>query len=312
MPPSRAGRRLRASPRRAAFLAAVGVLLAGCDGDGDRARARGAPADRPSAGQGDPGFPLSVRDDAGHEVRIETPPERIVALVPAATEILRALGAESRLVGRTDYDRDPALAHLPSVGGGLHPSLERLVSLEPDLVVRYEGESDRATAPGLDAAGIGHLAVRPDTLGDIVRMIHTLSRVIGTPARGDSLVAGITMELDEIRAAVADADRPRVVFVLGGDPPWIAARGTFLHELVTIAGGDNVFGETGPIYAPVGVEEVLRRRPELVLAPGGASIPSGLRALPVRRTAGDVQAPGHRVAETARELARLLHPERFP
>jgi iron complex transport system substrate-binding protein len=284
------------------FLALLLLPLTGC-GEGEPPPAPAAP------GEESP-FPLTLRDDAGREVILEEEPFRIVSLVPSATGIFRALGEGNRLVGRTDYDLDPELSRLPSVGGGLHPSVEQLVALAPDLVVRFEGESDQATPAALDAAGIQHIAVRPDTIGDIRRMIRTLARVTDAPEEGERLLTLLDGELARVRRLVEGQPRVRVAFILGGDPPWVAGQGTFLHELLEIAGGENVFGDVGPLYSPVSVEEVVRRAPTLLLAPDGARIPSGLTHLPLRRVPTDVQAPGHGVGSSAVEVARVIHPER--
>ena len=284
------------------LLVTLLVPLTGC-GEGE-------PPPVPAVPEEDSPYPLTLRDDGGREVVLEEDPLRIISLVPAATGIFQALGEGGRLVGRTDYDLDPELSHLPSVGGGLHPSVEQLVALAPDLVVRFEGESDQATPAALDAAGIQHIAVRPDTIGDIRRMIGTLARITDTPEEGERLLSLMDEELDRVRRLVAAEPRVRVAFVLGGDPPWVVGRGTFLHELLEIAGGENVFGDVGPLYSPVSVEEVIRRAPTLLLAPDGARIPPGLTHLPIRRVPTDVQAPGYGVGSSAVEVARVIHPER--
>ena len=290
------------SPLLLLLIATLVVPLLGC-GEGE------PPPTPPAPEEGSP-YPLTLRDDAGREVVLEEEPHRIISLVPAATGIFKALGEGGRLVGRTDYDLDPELSHLPSVGGGLHPSVEQLVALAPDLVVRFEGESDQATPAALDAAGIQHIAVRPDTIGDIRRMIGTLARITDAPEEGERLLTLMDGELDRVRRLVAEEPRVRVAFVLGGDPPWVVGRGTFLHELLEIAGGENVFGDVGPLYSPVSVEEVIRRAPPLLLAPDGARFPPGLTHLPLRRVPTDVQAPGHGVGSSAVEVARVIHPER--
>jgi iron complex transport system substrate-binding protein len=291
------GRTLRALPP--IFL--LVPLLAGCAEDPGLER----PAPPPEGP-----FPLVLTDDGGTEVVLEAEPVRILSLVPAATEVLEALGLGPRLVGRTDYDGDPWLAHLPSVGGGLHPSMERLVSLEPDLVIRFEGESDRATPDALDRAGIPHLSVRPDTIGDIRRMIRTLALATDHLDEGEALVEELWSELARVERLVRDEPPVRVAFLLGGDPPLVAGRGTFVHELLEVAGAVNVFADAGLLYVPVSVEEVVRRRPALLLAPDGAQIPTGLSHLPLRRVPPDVQSPGHRVGGSAVEIARVVHPER--
>lgn len=277
------------------------VGLAGCEGPGDR--------DDPADVAARNGPPVEVVDDADRRWTLDAPAERIVSLVPSTTNLLLALGVEDRLVGRTDYDEAPELARLPSVGGGLHPSQEVLLSLEPDLVIRFEGESDRATPARLDRHGIPHLAVRPDTLGDIRRIVGMVSRSVGREAEGEALLAVLDGELEAVARDVEGRDRPRAVFVLGGDPPWVVGSATFLHELLELAGAENVFADEGPLYAPVSVEEVLRREPDLVLATRDARLPEVLERLPVRRVPDEVQAPGLEVGASARALAEAIHGE---
>jgi len=301
------------SPSQPRPVPIVGSLLVGflasCGGDGPVPGAGDASPDAPAA---HPHFPVTVEDDEGRTVTLEHPPERIIALVPSATEALRAMGHQELLVGRTDFDRDPELAHLPSVGGGLEPSPERLIALEPDLVVRFAAESDRVTPVHLDRAGIAHLAIRPDRIRDIRRILRLLGEVTGHPDEARDLVEAMDRELDQVATQVRDAPRPRVAFLLGGDPPWLVGPGTFLHELLEVAGARNAFQDLEGNYAPVSVEEVVRREVELILALEGARVPGALSRLPLRRVPDRVQAPGHRVGESARTVARILHPELFP
>lgn len=290
------------------FLAAVG---AGC-----------GPTDVPSEDvpgtlaeasvDADPSFPVSLVDDAGRRVELATPPRRIVSLVPASTRILVALNRGDRIVGRTDYDQEPELEEVPSVGGGLEPSMERVVSLEPDLVVRFRADSDPGTPRSLDAAGIAHLAVRPDRIEDVYRMIDLLGRATGAGAQAEALAEAVTRELEEVRERVAGVTRPRVAYLLGGNPPLAAGRETFLHELVELAGAENVLAGEVELYAPVSVEALFAREIDLLIVTEGSSLPAALRALPVIRVPRAVESPGLEVGESARTLARRLHPDRFP
>jgi iron complex transport system substrate-binding protein len=233
-------------------------------------------------------------------------PERVVSLVPAATEILLALGMLDRIVARNDFDRDPSLQALPSVGGGLHPSMERLVAVEPDLVIRFEGEQDRATPAALDRAGIAHIGVRPDRIEDVRRIVLQLGGIMGVPGRAETLVAELDRELDEVRAGAPSTDRPRVAFLLGGSPPWAVGPDTFLSELLEIAGGENVLADAGPLYGPVSVETILARRVDLILIPEGNRLPAALAHLPVRRVPEAVQSPGLGLGSSARAIARAI------
>lgn len=289
------------------------LLLAGAGGCGDAPPRSGEPAEGSvSTPGGTNDFPLTVIDDEGASVTFERPPGTIVSLVPSATGILRAMDLTDRLVGRTHYDTNPELAHLPSVGGGLEPSPERLISLDPELVLRFAAESDRATPGHLDRAGVPHLAILPDRIEDIRRIIGLLGRVTGRPGAADSLVQAMDRELEEVARAVHGAPRPRAVFLLGGDPPWLVGPGTFLHELLEVAGARNAFEDLSDRYAPVSVEEVIRREPDLLVSFANVRIPRALSGIPVRTVPPEIQAPGHEVAASARVLARTLHPDRLP
>ncbi|MEX0979776.1 MAG: helical backbone metal receptor [Gemmatimonadota bacterium] len=252
-----------------------------------------------------------VVDDAGVRHDFTEPPSRVVSLVPSSTEILRALGAGDLLVARTDFDTARALAELPSVGGGLHPSLEALVSARPDLVIRFAGEQDVTTPARLSERGIPHFAVRPDGVDDVRRIIRSLSQIVGTPDAGAELVDRIDSDLAEILGRVEGEPPVRVAFLMGGSPPWAAGPGTFIDELIRIAGGVNVFGDLGSLYAPVSLEEIAVRDIDVVLHPGGDA--TGLRVgeVPVRRVSELTQSPGPRLGEAAREIARILHPDVF-
>ncbi len=268
-----------------------------------------------------------VTDDAGRTWSLAHPPERVLSLVPSATLLLLELGHGDRLVGRTEFDTDPRLAGLPSVGGGLGPSLEVMLSLRPDLVVRFEGPTDPETPRRLDQAGIPHLALRFDQVEDILRAAYLLDEAVGPagaggpgeatgpgrkPGSAGELVRGITAELEAVALAVTGGERPQVGILLGGDPPWMASPTTYIGQVVAIAGGDNVFADDTGLYAPISVEEVLRRRPDVLLLTDGARVPTALRGLPVLRAPASLGIPGPDIGATAWAVARLLHPDRVP
>jgi iron complex transport system substrate-binding protein len=118
-------------------------------------------------------------------------------------------------------------------------------------------------------------------------------------------------ELESVASRVQDVSRPRVAFV-GGDPPTVAGPGTFLHELVELAGGEDAFSDLRELYAPISLEELFRRDVERILAPESTRLPAALGSTPVSRVPITVITPGLQVGESARQLATLLHPDRFP
>ena len=256
-------------------------------------------------------FPLTIKDASGSSLVFQSPPTRIVSLVPSATRTLQALGAQRLLVGRTEYDTGSALAYLPSVGRGLEPSLETLVALKPDLVIRFAGESDPSTPSRLDDLGVRHLAIRLDRIADVRTLFGDLGALTGSEGRAEKLVAEMDSTLHEIQQRVKGRPLVRVAYILGGNPPLVAGPGTFIDELLTAAGGENVFSDLHALYGPVSPEEFLVREVDLFLAPEGGEIflPSIRRAL-VRVSPG-LELPGPDLAQAAWHLAGLLHPTVF-
>lgn len=297
---SGAGRRgARASTRGGGEVALLCALwtafAAGCGSSGEDSGPSGS-------------SPIRVVDDAGSEIELSTPPERILSLVPSATEILLALGQDARLVGRTDYDTEARVAHLPSVGGGLRPSIERIVDLDPDLVVRFRAESDPVTPRRLDASGIAHAAIRPDRIEDIGRIIRLLGTMVGEEARADFLRRATERDVERARREAGGRRPARVALLVGGDPPTVAGPATFLSELLSAAGGSNVFPDLGALYAPISLEEILVREPDLILAPEETPIPDPLAHIPLREFPLRVLTPGLKLGESVRLLSALLGP----
>lgn len=250
----------------------------------------------------------SVVDAAGRRLVPHGPARRIVSLVPSATETLEAIGAAEALVGRTDYDAGGWAGALPSVGGGLEPSLEAIVSLRPDLVVRFAGQQDPRTGQRLDALGIPQLTVRPDRLADIFETIRVLGLATGRAQAADSLQRALRRGLEETERAAAALSRLRVAYVLGGSPPWVAGPGTYIDEVLSVIGGDNVFSDLGTLYAAVSPEELRTRDVDVVLVSSPGDFDVGLTPGARVVAIGDaLEIPGPGVVAAAREVAELMH-----
>jgi iron complex transport system substrate-binding protein len=252
-----------------------------------------------------------VTDAAGIEHPVSASPQRIVSLVPSATETLLALGQHARLVARTDYDVIDELAALPSVGGGLQPNLEAILAADPDLVIYFLGESDESTPRRLAEAGVGVFAVRPDGVDDVRAQIRALGALTGARPEADAMLAAMDGALAEIRDRIGDRAPVRTVFTLGGEAPWVAGPGTYVDELIRAAGGENVFSDLGELYAPVSAEEFLSREIDVVLVTPGTAMPERMLTGVLHEVPAFVQLPGPRLAEAAAAIARILHPEAF-
>ncbi|HEU4564579.1 MAG TPA: helical backbone metal receptor [Gemmatimonadaceae bacterium] len=294
---------LSRASRRSAAAAAAALLALACAGD--------APA-RADV----------LRDDFGAELRAPAPGEtqRIVSLNPATTELLFAIGAGEALVGRSHWDEWPDSARLvPDLGPALRPNVEAVLARRPTLVVLYASGENRGAAEQLRAAGVQTLALTTDEIAQFRRAARILGAVTGREARAAAVVDSVDRTLARVRAATA-ALRPPTVFVHVWDDPVITVgAGSFMTELVAIAGGRNVYADVAAPSAQVALEDVVRRDPELMLAGpvGAARLRSdpAWRAVPAVRAGRIVVAdttliarPSVRLGEAAVSLARLFHP----
>jgi len=237
---------------RRARLAAAGVftLLAAC-----------RPTVRAPAG-------VPVADDAGDTARVVLPARRIVSLNPAATELLFAIGAGSDVVGRTAWcDYPPEAKAVPSLGDGINPNLEAIVARKPDLVLLYTSGQNAEAARRLANLGIPALRFRTDSFNDVSRLARVFGRLTGREASADSVAR--SFEADLASATVpAPARRPTVFLLVWDQPPMTVGRGSFLTELIERAGGENVFADVASSSAPVSIEAVAARNPDVILLLG--------------------------------------------
>lgn len=311
--------------RYASALLLAGTLASAACGDGAASRAGGArqpAAPAPSAASPGPTSPLV--DDFGDTVRLAAPPSRIVSLTPATTELLFAIGAGSRLVGRTTWDTWPAEARaVPDLGAGIRPNVEAVLGARPDLVLLYASGDNRAAAQRLRALGVPTASYKVDRIADFQRVTLALGQLTGEAARARDVVDSVRATLDRVRARTAPLRKVSLVFPLWDSPLLVAGGGSFLTELVEIAGGRNVYAGLPAPSPQVAFEDLVRRDPDAVLT----------GPLPARRYAADARwralravregrilvvdtmlviRPAARLGEAAESIARLLHPDIAP
>lgn len=254
---------------------------------------------------------------------------RILSLSPNTTEILFALGLGDRVVGVTDFCRyPPEAAAKPKIGGLLNPNLERMIALEPNLVVLLPAHGDLGDK--LAARGIRALIVPNDTVEDVFGSIEAIGAATGKGGAAAALVDSIRAVMDDIRANPPDRRYETMIVVSRAgtsvEDVFVAGSGTYLDELLRRAGGTNVFGGSLARYPEPSVEEILHKNPEVILEirPEGKGDETETRLaraawgrLPGLRAAqtGNVFAltgdylvvPGPRMGRTLRDLAAVLH-----
>lgn len=264
--------------------------------------------------------PAADVDDFGDTLLVSAPPRRIVSLNPATTELVFALGAGTRLVGRTTYDSWPDSAKLvPDLGTGLRPNVEAILGAHPDLVLLYASQDNRAAAARLRAAGISTLSLKIDSIGSFKSGVMLIGKALGDTARARTVRDSVTATLARVADATRSLPRPKVFWHVWDAPIITIGRGSFMHELVGIAGGTNAYGDIAAPSPAVSLEDVSRRNPDLILAgPVGAKrIRGDTRWRIVRAIRADdvvvvdtnlVARPSVRLGEAAVSIAKLLHP----
>jgi ABC-type Fe3+-hydroxamate transport system substrate-binding protein len=194
---------------------------------------------------------------------------RIVSLIPSITEILFAIGAGERVVGCTIYCTEPAegVATKTRVGGEKNPKLELIRDLGADLVIANVEENVREHVETLRAWGIAVHVTYPRTVAEGIRLVGELGDLLEAGPRAREIETALRARYDEVRAAAAGR-RPRRVFCPIWRRPYMTInRDTYVHDMLAVAGGENVFASAAKRYPEVTLEEVAAAAPEVVLLP---------------------------------------------
>jgi iron complex transport system substrate-binding protein len=270
----------------------------------------------------------TIADMLGRPVTVPDGPLRVVSLAPSLTEIVFALGRGDWLAGVTDFcDYPPEARSRPKIGGSMTPDLERVVSLRPDLVLATDTGNPREALAQLARLRIPVFAVKPEGYAGILASAEAVGRALRAEREAVALVRDIRDRVAAISRAVAHRVRPRVLYLVWTDPLIAAGPATYIHDLMEMAGGENVVRERSVPYPRLSWEEVVGAAPEVILVashrdgPDGPSIGEvwrGWQSVPAVRSGriiavpGDtIHRPGPRVVEGVERLARAIHPEAF-
>ncbi len=286
-------------------------------------------------------YPLTAIDALNRTVVLPAKPARVVSVAPSITEMVFALGAQDRLVGVTSFcDYPPQLKEMIEsgkvsvIGGWWDPSLEKIVSLNPDLVLLDSGVGYHAElAKKLEEQGIPAYALKKGvTLSEIYENIRAVGQLLGYREEAEEVVKSMEARMRWVEESVAGRGRVKVMYVLWLNPLSTAGGGTFLSEIAEVAGGYNIFSDMRGWPNP-SLEEVLERKPEVIVVTATMmeerpeDVLEKLRRDPVWSLtpavadgrvyfiAGQAEnaflRPGPRMAEAAELLAKMMHPDAF-
>ncbi len=269
---------------------------------------------------------ITLTGDDGVAVTLDSPPQKVISLTPATSELMFVLGAGDRLVGRTDYDDyPPQVTDVPAVATFQGVEMEKVVNIGPDLVLAGGNNfTNAADIQRMRDLGYPVLVLYAQDITGVLDDIRLVGEAVGEPYATDRIVGDIQGRINEVTTAVADLSTPRTFYEIGNDPELYGpAPDSFVADLVGIAGGDPIT-TTDPAIFSIPIERLVSLDPEVIVLGDAAygvcpdTVParpgwSGITAVrngairPVDDTI--VTRPGPRIGEGLAALALAIHPE---
>jgi len=267
-------------------------------------------------------------DEVGRKVRIPDSPKRIVSMAPSLTEILFSLGLREEIVGVTDFcDYPEAALTKQRIGGFVNPSIEKIVSLKPDLILAIKDGNRMVTVHRLSDLGFSVYVVDPTGFDGVVKTIENIGEVVRRQEKSTEIVRKITKKKEAVVRLTQSLPRPKVFFQIGYSPIVTVGRGSLGDDLIRLAGGRSISENESASYPVYGVETILSKAPEVIILSSMDSKRDYLnlmkmwqsrKELPaVKRNAiyvidsNLVDRPTYRIVEGLETLAKMIHPEAF-
>ncbi len=277
---------------------------------------------------GDKALAATFTDDLGRKVEVEGPPQRIVSVAPSVTETLFALGLGDRVVGVSSYcEFPPEALKKEKVGGYINPSLEKIIALRPDLVIGIAEGDLKAFMEKLAGLKIPVYITNPRNVSEVLTSIQNVGKVTFSTQAAEKITQAMKERIQAVQAKVQGRPHLRVLPVLNFDPLMSAGRGTFVDDLIRLAGGRNVAEKVKGKYPRLSVEEVFAQDPEVIILGSMKSedaMTEGRQWWKQWKTISAVRQgriyildadliyrPSPRIVDGLEEMARAIHPEAF-
>lgn len=269
-------------------------------------------------------FPLKITDFMGRQVTIKKEPKRIVSLSPSTTELIYAIGADKDVVGVTNYDNyPPEVKSVAKVGGYEGPNIEAILAQKPDIVFasNLSGKDQMET---LQKSGIPVVVLEAQNINQIYDSIKILGEIIGNVEKGNEIINKMKDKIKEINDKVKNLPKVNVFYVVDTNGNWTAGKGTFIDELITLAGGNNVASDANG-WAQYSMEKLMQKNPDVIITSQHATNANNIKNMPGykdTKAAKDgkifiisnddiITKPSNRIVLGLEEIAKDLHPEAF-
>lgn len=212
---------------------------------------------------------VTVQDDAGRSVSLPQPATRIVSLAPHVTEQLFAIGAGEKIVGAVDYSDYPEQAKaIPRIGGYSRLDLERILALQPDLIVGWQSGNDARTIERMQKLGLTVYLSEPRRLPDIAEGMARLGVLVGEPKKAQQQAEAFRQRLEELRRQYGDSKERTLFYQIWNRPLMTVSGQHLISDVISLCGGRNIFARLESLTPTVSVEAVLVANPEVIIASG--------------------------------------------
>ena len=267
-----------------------------------------------------------LTDDAGRRVALPARVSRVISLAPNLTEIVFAVGAGDRLVGRTSYCNYPPEAKaVAEIGDTLHPSLERIISLKPQVVLISTASQLEVFTQQLQSQNIAVFVTDPHDLEGVFRSIQEVGEMLGQKDQADQLVTKLRERTAAVEQAVKGKQPVRVFYQVSAEPLYTAGHDAFVTDLMRRAGAASVTANVPGAWPKYSNESALAARPDAIILPTGGSMgsvnsdvtealrqsPAALHGRVYKINDDYLTRPGPRAIDGLEAMARALHPDAF-
>ncbi len=270
----------------------------------------------------------TFKDEVGREAIFPFPPKRIVSLAPNITEILFSLGLDEEIVGVSTHCNFPEKAKgKVRVGSYIRLDFEKITSLNPDLIIATAAGNTRDMVDRLGTLGFPTYVIYPKNFNDILKNIAHIGQVVNREKEARVIIEGMRKRSERVIELTGGLPRPKVFIQIGDVPIVTVGKGSFADDLIRLAGGENIVGKDKEVYPRFGMEEILKRSPEVIVISSMNSkgdyqkilqewnrwktIPAVKNGRIHLIDSDLIDRPSPRIIDGLEELASVLHPERF-
>ena len=263
-----------------------------------------------------------IADNLGHKIELPESIERAVSLAPNLTEIIFAVEAGDKLVGRTSYDNFPLEAQkIPTVGDTLNPNIENIIAMKPQIVLVSTASQIETFTKQLEAQNIAIFVTNPNNLDDIYKTIYQIGKIFGKDAKAREIVDALKQRVIDVEARTNSANDTKVFLQISKEPLFTVGKESFLNDVINRAGGVSVTENVATAYPKLSKETALALNPEAIILsdsednkePNGVFKNSqAVKSKKIFKINADIiSRPSPRIVDALEEIARDLHPESF-